>query len=77
MLVEQFRRSRRPCTRPRRPRNTRRHGDQRRAGEGKSLTAVNLALTLSESYGRRVLLIDGICDGRRFTKSRDVPNTVG
>jgi capsular exopolysaccharide synthesis family protein len=28
-------------------------------GDGKTLTAVNLALTLSESYGRRVLLIDG------------------
>lgn len=28
-------------------------------GEGKSLTASNLALTLSESYQRRVLLIDG------------------
>jgi capsular exopolysaccharide synthesis family protein len=28
------------------------------AGEGKSLTAANLALTLSESYRRRVLLID-------------------
>jgi len=28
------------------------------AGEGKTLTAVNLALTLSESFGRRVLLID-------------------
>jgi capsular exopolysaccharide synthesis family protein len=28
------------------------------AGEGKTLTCVNLALTLSESYGRRVLLID-------------------
>jgi len=27
-------------------------------GEGKSLTAVNLALTLAESYQRRVLLID-------------------
>jgi Mrp family chromosome partitioning ATPase len=26
--------------------------------EGKTLTIVNLALTLSESYGRRVLLID-------------------
>jgi capsular exopolysaccharide synthesis family protein len=26
--------------------------------EGKTLTAINLALTLSESYGRRVLLID-------------------
>ncbi len=28
------------------------------AGEGKSLTATNLALTLSQSYRRRVLLID-------------------
>jgi capsular exopolysaccharide synthesis family protein len=28
-------------------------------GEGKSLTTANLALTLSESYQRRVLLIDG------------------
>ncbi len=27
-------------------------------GEGKTLTVTNLALTLSESYGRRVLLID-------------------
>jgi capsular exopolysaccharide synthesis family protein len=29
------------------------------AGEGKTLTAVNLALTFSESYRRRVLLVDG------------------
>jgi capsular exopolysaccharide synthesis family protein len=29
------------------------------AGEGKTLTAANLALTLSESYLRNVLLIDG------------------
>ena len=35
------------------------------AGEGKTLTAVNLALTLSGSYQRRVLLID--CDLRRPT----------
>ena len=28
------------------------------AGEGKTLTAANLALTLSESYQRSVLLID-------------------
>ena len=28
------------------------------AAEGKTLTAANLALTLSESYKRRVLLID-------------------
>jgi capsular exopolysaccharide synthesis family protein len=35
------------------------------AGEGKTLTATNLALTLSESYRRRVALIDG--DLRRPT----------
>jgi len=35
------------------------------AGEGKTLTAANLALTFSESYQRRVLLIDG--DLRRPT----------
>ncbi len=35
------------------------------AGEGKTLTAANLALTLSESYRRRVLLIDA--DLRRPT----------
>ena len=29
------------------------------AGEGKTLTAANLALTLSESYHRHVLLVDG------------------
>ena len=28
------------------------------SGEGKTLTAANLALTISESYHRRVLLID-------------------
>jgi protein-tyrosine kinase len=37
-------------------------------GEGKSLTAVNLALTLSESYQRKVLLIDA--DLRRPTVQR-------
>jgi protein-tyrosine kinase len=37
-------------------------------GEGKSVTAVNLALTLSESYHRRVLLIDA--DLRRPTVQR-------
>jgi len=35
------------------------------AGEGKTLTAANLALTLSESYQKRVLLVDG--DLRRPT----------
>src|SRR5262249_58278573 len=37
-------------------------------GEGKSLTAVNLALTLSESYHKRVLLVDA--DLRRPTVQR-------
>lgn len=37
-------------------------------GEGKSLTAINLSLTLSESYQRRVLLIDA--DLRRPTVQR-------
>ena len=32
------------------------------AGEGKTLTALNLALTLSESYLRRVVLIDADSD---------------
>ena len=47
------------------------------AGEGKSLTATNLALTFSESYRRTVLLIDG--DLRRPTlhETFQVPNTSG
>ncbi len=47
------------------------------AGEGKTLTAVNLALTLSESYGRRVLLMDA--DFRRPTLHDvfKVPNVTG
>lgn len=46
-------------------------------GEGKTLTATNLALTLSESYQTRVLLIDA--DLRRPSLHRlfDVPNQVG
>jgi capsular exopolysaccharide synthesis family protein len=46
-------------------------------GEGKTLTAVNLALTLSESYARRVLLIDA--DFRRPTLHQvfQVPNLTG
>jgi receptor protein-tyrosine kinase len=40
-------------------------------GEGKTLTAVNLALTLSESYKRRVLLVDG--DFRAPTLHRAFP----
>lgn len=47
------------------------------AGEGKTLTAVNLALTLSGSYQRRVLLID--CDLRRPTvhAAFQIPGTPG
>jgi protein-tyrosine kinase len=47
------------------------------AGEGKSLTATNLALTFSESYRRTVLLIDA--DLRRPTlhETFQVPNVSG
>jgi capsular exopolysaccharide synthesis family protein len=47
------------------------------ADEGKTLTSANVALTLSESYHRRVLLIDG--DLRRPTLQDlfGVPNTIG
>ena len=47
------------------------------AGEGKTLTATNLALTLSESYRRSVLLIDA--DLRRPTlhETFQVPNVSG
>lgn len=47
------------------------------AGEGKSLTATNLALTFSESYHRSVLLIDA--DLRRPTlhETFQVPNVSG
>jgi capsular exopolysaccharide synthesis family protein len=46
-------------------------------GEGKTLTATNLALTLSESYRCRVLLVDG--DLRRPTLHQvfDAPNKAG
>jgi capsular exopolysaccharide synthesis family protein len=46
-------------------------------GEGKTMTAVNLALTLSESYKSRVLLIDA--DLRRPSIHRvfNLPNTAG
>lgn len=47
------------------------------SGEGKTLTATNLALTLSQSYRRRVLLIDA--DLRRPTVHQifKVPNVLG
>ena len=47
------------------------------AGEGKTLTSANLGLTLSESYKRKVLLIDA--DLRRPSLSTlfQLPNTMG
>jgi capsular exopolysaccharide synthesis family protein len=47
------------------------------ASEGKTLTSTNVALTLSESYGRRVLIIDA--DLRRPTLHQvfDLPNSSG
>jgi capsular exopolysaccharide synthesis family protein len=47
------------------------------AGEGKSLTTMNLALTLSESYGRRVLLIDADLRRPSLHEITRVPNTNG
>jgi capsular exopolysaccharide synthesis family protein len=46
-------------------------------GEGKSLTASNLALTLSESYQRRVLLIDGDLRRPSLHDVFGVPNRAG
>jgi capsular exopolysaccharide synthesis family protein len=45
--------------------------------EGKSLTASNLALTLSESYQRRVLLIDGDLRRPSLHEIFGVPNRSG
>jgi len=47
------------------------------AGEGKSLTASNLALTLSESYQRRVLLIDADLRRPSLHTVFGVPNDTG
>jgi len=47
------------------------------AGEGKTLTAVNLSLTLSESYGRRVLLIDADLRRPMLHELFGVPNVSG
>ena len=47
------------------------------AGEGKTLTAVNLALTLSESYARRVLLIDADLRRPMVHQVFQVPNASG
>jgi capsular exopolysaccharide synthesis family protein len=45
--------------------------------EGKTLTVVNLALTLSDSYGRRVLLVDGDLRAPSLHTVLNIPNTVG
>jgi protein-tyrosine kinase len=47
------------------------------AGEGKTLTATNLALTLSESYRRNVLLIDADLRRPGLHQIFQVPNTSG
>lgn len=46
-------------------------------GEGKTLTAVNLALTLSESYKSKVLLIDADLRRPSVHLVFDLPNTAG
>jgi len=45
--------------------------------EGKTLTVVNLALTLSESYGRRVLLIDADLRRPAIHEVLGIPNDRG
>ncbi len=47
------------------------------AGEGKTLTCTNLALTLSESYRRHVLLIDGDLRRPGLDQVFCVPNVSG
>jgi capsular exopolysaccharide synthesis family protein len=46
-------------------------------GEGKTLTATNLALTLSESYRRKVLLIDADLRRPSLHHMFGVPNVLG
>ncbi len=45
--------------------------------EGKTLTVINLALTLSESYGRRVLLIDADLRKPSIHEVLGIPNDRG
>jgi len=45
--------------------------------EGKTLTATNLALTLSQSYQRRVLLIDADLRRPRMREMFALPSTIG
>jgi protein-tyrosine kinase len=47
------------------------------SAEGKTLTCVNLALTLSESYHRSVLLVDGDLRRPRLHEVFQVPNIAG
>jgi capsular exopolysaccharide synthesis family protein len=47
------------------------------ASEGKTLTATNLALTLSQSYERRVLLIDADLRRPSLHEILRLPNSVG
>jgi capsular exopolysaccharide synthesis family protein len=47
------------------------------AAEGKTLTATNLALTLSHSYKRRVLLVDADLRRPSIHEILRLPNTVG
>jgi len=46
-------------------------------GEGKTLTSANLALTLSESYGSRVLLLDADLRRPSLHNVFDIPNNAG
>jgi protein-tyrosine kinase len=46
-------------------------------GEGKTLTVINLALTLSEFYGRRVLVIDADLRGSAIHDILGLSNSVG
>jgi capsular exopolysaccharide synthesis family protein len=46
-------------------------------GEGKTLTAVNLALTLSQSYRRNVLLIDADLRRPNIHQHFQLPNVLG
>jgi Mrp family chromosome partitioning ATPase len=47
------------------------------AAEGKTLTATNLALTLSHSYQRRVLLVDGDLRRPSVHEILRLPNMTG
>jgi protein-tyrosine kinase len=47
------------------------------AGEGKTLSATNLALTLSESYRRRVLLVDADLRRPMMHEIFQIPNLAG